>query len=307
MLKKYVKIVSLILIIILTFLIVGCSEEPDDGGDTPSEYVETNICPYCKKCKDPDCTECEEKCECEELEYNVSSHKMLEGKDTETDVYLYTTNKQGPKICIVGGIHGDELAGWNAALKLKDSLVNEYGFQGSVLLIPQANILADNAKHRYGVSGYDFSDLNRSFPKGRYSSAKISTIEISTALVNEIEAFDPDYIIDLHESRHSWNQMEEGVKTSLGDTLIASNNPRFINQIIRRYNNEYREESEIDFRREESNQLGSFNYYFTNTYPEKIVFTVETNRDEDRALLDTRIRQQLNILQAFFDLAWDRI
>ena len=298
---KVLRIFILLFVMILTLLIVGCNDEVVD------DYVEVNLCPYCKKCNDKNCTHCTDKCECEELQYEVSSFKILEGKDTETVGYIYSTNKEGPKIAIVGGTHGDEVAGWSAALRLKESLVEEIAFQGTVLLIPQVNILADNAKVRYKVSGYDFSDLNRSFPLGRYSSAKDATIELSTAVVSVIEEFDPDYIIDLHESLHSWDYMENGVKTSLGNTIIASNNPRFINQLIRRYNNDYKLEGEVDFRREEATQLGSFNYYFTNTYPDKVVFTVETNRNEDKALLENRIRQQLNILKALFDLAWDRV
>lgn len=241
----------------------------------------------------------------------VTESSILKGTAMETPVYLFKTNVEGPKIAIVGGIHGDEVAGWNAALQLVESLKNNKGICGEILLIPEANILADKAKTRYKVTGYNFSDLNRSFPKDRNVSATSETIKISDAIIRVVNNFNPDYIIDLHESQHSWTEMEQGTYTSLGDTLIASNQGRFIRQIINRYNDYYKPADETNFRREESNQKGSFNYYYTNLYPEKVVFTIETNRlrigGVDTIDVSKRVRQQLNILEAFFDYAWNRL
>ena len=311
--KSFNKIFNILLVLVLLLSICGCTEKTDNNEDKKDDndnkqetYVETQICPYCKKCNNSECTHCEEKCTCEPVQVSVESFKILADTAYETMAYKYTTNKEGPTIAIVGGIHGDELAGWNAGLQLVEKIKTEVGVRGTILLIPQANILADNAKHRYQVSGYDFSDLNRSFPLDRYSTAKEETIKISTAIKDAVEAVDPDYIIDLHESYHSWVNMEVGETRTLGDTLIANNNSRFMRQLIRHYNENYKLEGENDFRQESANQKGSFNYYFTNTYPDKTVFTVETNRNEDRNALDTRVRQQLNVLEALFDLAWDR-
>ena len=290
---NYFKILSLILIVCLCFGLVACKnstsegDDPingdDSGGDDP--VVEANV--------------------------EVTNYQILKNTDYVTTVYKFTTDKEGPKIAIVGGIHGDEVAGWTAGLRLVNNLKTEKGICGEILLIPQANILADKANSRYVVSGYNFSDLNRSFPLGRYSSAKEETIKISNAIREEVEAFNPDYIIDLHESQHSWEEMEEGTKTSLGNTLIANNNSRFMRQLIKHYNNDYRLEDETEFRQEGANQAGSFNYYFTNTYPDKVVFTIETNRGykdgQNTIDLEIRVRHQLNILEAMFDYAWNRI
>ena len=285
------KICILALIICLSLCLIGCNkgkeEEPVDNppSDNPPTSQPANV--------------------------TVSSYKILKGTPYVTDVYKYVTDKEGPKIAIVGGIHGDETAGWTAGLRLVELIEKEEGICGEILLIPQANIIADRAEQRYNVSGYDFSDLNRSFPLERYSDAKEETIKISTALVNELEAFDPEYIVDLHESLHSWQTMESGTRTSLGSTLIASNQNRFMRQLIKRYNEVYRPEDEIEFRQEGANQLGSFNYYFTNTYSEKVVFTVETNREYKNGVntidIEVRVRQQINVLKAMFDFAWSRI
>lgn len=251
---------------------------------------------------------------------------LLTGTVSETAVHKYVTDKEGPKIAIVGGIHGDELAGWTAGLELVDMLGEDTaGICGEILLIPQANILADSLQDRYPgrttavggigtVSGVQYSDLNRSFPDGRASNATEATISISDAIRLEIEAFEPDYVIDLHESLHSWARMEQTTQTStsLGDSLIYKNQPLFMDDLIYYYNKVYRQDGETEFTSNPTSTKGSFNYYFSNLYPQAVVFTVETNREYvtgqgDTALLDTRVRQQLNILEAMFDLVWERV
>ena len=298
------KLLSLILVICVCLLLIACKEPssdnpPDDGGETQGGEngnsgeggeVEPVVVP---------------------VNITETNFKILTGTAYETTVYKFVTDKVGPKIAIIGGIHGDEVAGWTAALRLVDSIKQEKGICGEIIIVPEANILADKAKVRYNVSGYDLSDLNRSFPLGRYSSAKAETIKISDALIALISDFNPDYIIDLHESMNSWETMESGTTKSLGNTLIANNNSRFMRQVLKRYNSEYRLEDETEFRQEGANQLGSFNYYFTNTYPDKVVFTIETNRGYANGTntidLEIRVRHQLNILKTMFDYAWERI
>ena len=298
-----IKTLGLILIIVLCLLLVGCNNKTDDENGKTDNQSGDNQGGEVKPIDDDPKEE-------DPANVTVTNWKILEGTDSVTTVYKFTTDKEGPKVAIVGGIHGDETAGWTAGLRLVTALETEKGICGEILLIPQANILADKADSRYKVTGYDFSDLNRSFPVGRYESAKEASIQISSALVETVEAFEPDYIIDLHESLHSWEQQEEGLKTTLGNTLIASNNSRFMRQLIRRYNDTYRLESETEFRQEGANQLGSFNYYFTTTYPDKVIYTIETNRGYENGVntidLEIRVRHQLNILEAMFDLIWTR-
>ena len=289
------------MIICVCFGLIGCNKNDDNGNDTPNDPSDPSdpvVDPTIDPIEDP-------------VNVTISNFQILENTNYVTTVYKFVTDKEGPKIAIVGGIHGDETAGWTAALRLVESIKDEKKICGEILIIPRANILADKAESRYKVTGYDFSDLNRSFPNGRYSSSKAETIKISTAIVETVEAFGADYIIDLHESMNSWETMESGTTKSLGNTLIANNNSRFMRQLIKHYNNDYRLEGETEFRQEGANQLGSFNYYFTNAYPDKVVFTIETNRGYENGVntidLEVRVRHQLNILKAMFDYAWNRI
>ncbi|MBQ6883439.1 MAG: succinylglutamate desuccinylase/aspartoacylase family protein [Clostridia bacterium] len=282
-----------IMLIAVSLLLVGCKDTPQ-GNEPP---VETPV------------------------EVTHTFWKILEGEISETTVHKYVTNKPGPKIVIVGGIHGDEDAGWTAALRLVNTISQEKGICGEILLIPQANILADNALVRYNVKGMGvtFSDLNRSFAVGRDSAAKSETIKISNALVEVIDEFIDDHeivneydlcIIDLHESRGSYTE-GTAAKGYLGDQLICRNNPFFMEDLLIHYNENYKELGDPNFRTEEAVTDGSFSLNFTTNYPDATVFTIETNRGykngTNTIALEKRVSQQLNILQALFDLAWQRI
>ena len=233
---------------------------------------------------------------------------MLAGTRDETEVHRFVTNREGPRIVIVGGTHGDEKAGWSAALKLVKILDSEEKRRddmcGEILIIPQVNINADKAGKRYlsTVDGVAYSDLNRSFPNGRESGAAAATIKISDAVIEIIETFEPDYVVDLHESRKSW---EDGY---LGNSVISDNEPFFIEDMLINYNDNYIEEGEPDFINQPAVKNGSFSKYFSARYPDKVVFTIETNREyaggTDTIALSVRVRQQLNILNSMFDFAW---
>lgn len=298
---KKTGITSLCLALLMSAMLIpaACTGQPDengtDGTDQPTE---------------------------QQVTVTHTRDVLLEGTSWETAVHTYVTDKQGPKIAIVGGIHGDELAGWTTALELVGDFNEDLpGICGEILLIPQANILADTLEDRYPgrkgavsgvgtVDGVKYSDLNRSFPNGRASNATEATITISDAIRAAVESFDPDYIIDLHESRHSWTE-QDTTSTSLGDTLIFKNEALFMDDLLYYYNQVYLEEGETQFTSNPASTKGSFNYYFSNLYPDKVVFTIETNRGyvsgQNTIALSVRVRQQHNILNALFDIVWDRV
>ncbi len=301
----------------MTLALACCEIVP---APTPAEkHVCKDVCLYCKKCTSA-CTDevCKEKCTCTPLEVTHTSWKMLEGTDFATDVHKFVTNKQGPAVVIMGGTHGDETAGWNAGLALVDENSQYYigklkGLCGTILVIPQCNIIADTNEVRYKVSGYQFSDLNRSFPTDTVGTVKSDTATISSAILGVVDNFIANYdvqcIIDMHEAQHSWSVAQSGpTTTSLGDTLIFSNLPFEVRNIIKHYNAVYRPENEPAFMFNEATQKGSFNYHYTHKYPDKIVYTIETNREvvngKNTIQLETRVRQQIKIIQATFDYLW---
>ncbi len=80
---------------------------------------------------------------------------MLSGTPYETLLYLFGSGLPGPVVLILGGVHGNEPAGWLAAEQLVETVEVE---RGSVLIVPRANELATHALER---TLPDLGDLNR--------------------------------------------------------------------------------------------------------------------------------------------------
>ena len=238
-----------------------------------------------------------------EIENQVSHdvYNIMERTEHETAVHIFKSNLPGPKVVIVGGIHGDETAGWKTALNLVER-VNF--FRGEVIIIPQAYIKADNMVNRYpgytATNGAKYSkalDLNRNFP-GKVDGTE--TEKIAFVITQEVEKHEADYIIDLHESRKSYSDTDP----LLGDLLIYGNvdSSLFCYDLVNEFNKSYLKEGEVNFSFDTNAPDGAFNQYFGDTYPNAIVFTVETNRQLEEA---RRIEQQTQILDLLFETIWN--
>ncbi len=234
----------------------------------------------------------------EEIRLTTTSYSILGETPYETTVYTFKSSKPGPKVFIMGGTHGDELAGWKAGLEL----VNKKDWQGEVMLIPQCSILADTLEQRYpGIGnngkyqGVTYQDLNRNFP-GKADGTV--TEQIANAIITELIKFNPEYAIDLHESRSSASQGR------VGETLIYGNAKKsalLADDIISDFNNKYIQLGENNFCAETNPPLGSFNRYCGVDLNIQS-FTIETNRT---LKLERRIEQQLQLLNIFFEYIWN--
>lgn len=115
------------------------------------------------------------------------TYAIMEGTEYETDVHVLDAGS-GPTGMVLGGVHGNEVGGIEAA-----HLVPDYGLSaGRLVVIPEANAPAVEAREREGPDG----NLNRQFPVGEQP-----TTEIARALWDELERHDPDCLIDMHTSR----------------------------------------------------------------------------------------------------------
>ena len=234
---------------------------------------------------------------------NVISHTqstILTGTIWETDVHYFESSVSGPRVAIVGGIHGDEIAGWNAALEL----LNREDFIGSIMIIPKANKLACEAVQRYpglgkDYNGYTYSDLNRTFPGKEDGTV---TEKISYAIANAVKDFNPDHVIDLHESLHSYSYGSKYI----GNQIIYGNSYSNLigYDIVDDFNNRYLIEGEDRFCVDTYAPGGSFNSYFGALYPKSCVFTIETNRE---LVFTRRVEQQLQLLDCMFNYFWYEI
>ena len=206
----------------------------------------------------------------------VETWTILENSIYETTVYKFTSDTPGKRCVIVGGIHGDEVAGWKAALQLKE----RRNFKGEVLIIPQASILACKREERYpgygdAVNGIKYKDLNRNFPGNPNGNV---TEKIADAIAQTVKDFDADIIVDLHESRSSASSsfFEEDQKSRLGDLLIYGNSwtSLFTQTVIEDYNASYLQDGDYPFGTDTYAPGGSFNQYFGKLYEDIIVLTI---------------------------------
>ncbi|MGS0764483.1 M99 family carboxypeptidase catalytic domain-containing protein [Syntrophomonas curvata] len=124
-----------------------------------------------------------------------------------TNMYIIRSGKPGPVVMIVGGVHGNEPAGYIAAGKMIDTEIKK----GTLLVIPRANRLAIEHKTRY-YGGH--GDLNRDFPQGKNESADGT---LSRAIWAAVKKYNVDYLMDMHEGYDYYKNKSTG---SVGQSLI---------------------------------------------------------------------------------------
>ncbi|QLG63598.1 PKD domain-containing protein [Halorarum salinum] len=133
-------------------------------------------------------------------ETSEDSFTILEGTEYETTGTVRTADADGPTVLVVGGLHGNEVAGYEAAASVSDMDI----VRGRLVTVPRANVTAIESGSRIGDDG---TDLNRQFPTGEEP-----TTELARAIWGVLERFEPDVVIDLHESRNLYDgDVEDGV------------------------------------------------------------------------------------------------
>lgn len=133
---------------------------------------------------------------------------IMSGTAVETSMTIIKGDSPGKTVMVVGGIHGDEIAGWQAGEKLKSVPPPK---SGTLLILSPANSpgCRDNERN---VEQY--RDLNRSFPGEKNRDL---TDQLAASIFQTIENYSPDMVVDLHEASR-----EEGNRDFLGNSLIFS-------------------------------------------------------------------------------------
>lgn len=133
--------------------------------------------------------------------------KLAAGTKYQTNLYVIKSSKPGPVVMITGGVHGNETAGYKAAALVKDYSIT----RGTLLVIPQANKLADEKHVRYLSS---MGDLNRDFPRTSKESADNT---LARAIYKVVKDYDVDWLMDMHEG---YDYSTNKANSSVGQTLI---------------------------------------------------------------------------------------
>ncbi len=120
----------------------------------------------------------------------VDTYKLCEGLETETEVYHIKSENPGPTLYLVGGVHGDERAGWFTATLMRSVTIS----CGELYVLSRANQKGANNLTRTVTAG---QDLNRSFPgKPEGNTAEV----LADAIITDIAAKQPEFVFDLHEA-----------------------------------------------------------------------------------------------------------
>lgn len=114
---------------------------------------------------------------------------LMPGTVYQTPYYVKTGVQAGPTIVVIGGVHGDEVAGYLAARQLKDWTVQS----GTLVLVPDANVPAIRANRRFVGR-----NMNALFPGKKDGDGNE---QLAYALWQLIVTSKPDLLLTLHESR----------------------------------------------------------------------------------------------------------
>lgn len=116
-----------------------------------------------------------------------SSYTIRTGTSEETTVYVVDAAAAGPTAMVVGGVHGDEEAGYASANKIKDWTID----RGKLVVLPEACKPAI----RDDTRGYYDGDLNRHFPAGSSPESPLAQ-----AIWDVVKDENIDVLWDLHSS-----------------------------------------------------------------------------------------------------------
>ncbi|MEX2229203.1 MAG: succinylglutamate desuccinylase/aspartoacylase family protein [Dehalococcoidia bacterium] len=168
---------------------------------------------------------------------------LLPGAEYETTAVITHSGVEGPRVLVLGGVHGNEPGGWMAAEAIAEWTVT----RGSLVVVPRANILATYAFQRT-LDG--FGDLNRMYP-GAVDGLPMA--RMAHAIVQLAREVDTDLLIDLHESWGFWNERtgDQGGTAFIGQTVttVAPPAPRAaLAETITRVNTQLTEREQLVFR-----------------------------------------------------------
>ena len=89
--------------------------------------------------------------------FSGSTHiftQMMSETPHQTPLFHFRGEQSGPRVLIIGGTHGNEPAGFEAAHRLVRKFTDTPLVKGEVFLIPEANKVADRVVQIFGGRGY---------------------------------------------------------------------------------------------------------------------------------------------------------
>jgi predicted deacylase len=166
----------------------------------------------------------------------VNVVERFDGTSIGFPMSIVNGEKEGPKFWLMAGVHGGEVGGIEAAIRLvRDCAPN--GMKGTLIVVPIANVTAFEANSR--VSPLDGKDLNRSFPgdaEGTFTDRlanKLFTTITSTLTSN-------DFLVDLHQATGGSSiefveYSDEGEDGAKNSELAEASGVKILDRILPEY------------------------------------------------------------------------
>lgn len=146
----------------------------------------------------------------------ISEHIIGWNDVYQTPYYVLKGKKENPKMLIHGGMHGDEIASFMAC----DTLIKNINLlEGTLIIIPRLNILADQQNRRFVNLG-----LNHAFPGDLGSD--IYEFRLAYELMWLVDSIKPDIIINLHEALTKYDsEYQNDSEKAFGQIIISCIKP----------------------------------------------------------------------------------
>lgn len=118
---------------------------------------------------------------------------IMKGSQHETPFYVFDSGKKGNAIMIIGGTHGNEPSGHEAAKALYEDYLNDRRIlqEGKLIIIPAANITGLKTSQRR-LGGID---LNRQYPGDSNGN---DAQKVAYQIDQLMKSYNVQMVIDLH-------------------------------------------------------------------------------------------------------------
>jgi hypothetical protein len=151
------------------------------------------------------------------VEAGEQQRLLMAGTPQETPLYVYGSGQPGPVLVVLGGVHGNEPGGWQAAERIQATLRPN---TGALLVAPRANKLAINGLVR---TTDDLGDLNRLYPG---ETDGLPMARMAFEIVETLREFHATILLDLHESWAFYrDRPPSGGTAYLGQTISSRDEP----------------------------------------------------------------------------------
>ena len=141
---------------------------------------------------------------------------LLPDSEWATPLSIAHSGVEGPRVLVLGGVHGNEAGGWLAA----EEIASWEPSAGSLLVVPRANVVAT---HAFVRTRPELGDLNRLYPGDDESPLPMS--RMAAAIVAVAREFEVELALDLHESWGFLAEHEQRGTAFIGQTVTKGSGP----------------------------------------------------------------------------------